>query len=104
MKIDIDKLTESELIDLNHWVVERLRFINQMHAHVEMLEFKIGDRVVFQAGHRGLVEGMLTRYNRKTVTVITDDGHHWNVSPGFLRKAESRAKSEMNKVVPLSGR
>jgi hypothetical protein len=50
------------------------------------------------------VEGMLTRYNRKTVTVITDDGHHWNVSPGFLRKAESRAKPEMNKVVPLSGR
>jgi hypothetical protein len=40
MKIDIDKLTESELIDLNHRVVERLRFINQMHAHVEMLEFK----------------------------------------------------------------
>ncbi len=63
MKIDIDKLTESELIDLNHRVVERLRLLNQMHAHVEMLEFKIGDRVVFQAGHRGLVEGMLTRYN-----------------------------------------
>jgi hypothetical protein len=45
-----------------------------MHAHVEMLEFKIGDRVAFQADHRGLVEGMLTRYNRKTVTVIIDDG------------------------------
>src|SRR5450755_3993985 len=83
MKIDIDKLTESELIDLNHRVVERLRLLNQMHAHVEMLEFKIGDRVVFQTDHRGLVEGMLTRYNRKTVTVITDDGHRWNVSPGF---------------------
>jgi hypothetical protein len=104
MKIDINKLTESELIDLNHRVVERLRLLNQMHAHVEMLEFKIGDRVVFQTDHRGLVEGMLTRYNRKTVTVITDDGHRWNVSPGFLRKAESRAKPEMNKVVRLSGR
>jgi hypothetical protein len=46
MKIDINKLTESELIDLNHRVVERLRLLNQMHAHVEMLEFKIGDRVV----------------------------------------------------------
>jgi hypothetical protein len=29
---------------------------------------------------------MLTRYNRKTVTVITDDGQHWNVAPQFLRK------------------
>ena len=32
---------------------------------------------------------MLTRYNRKTVTVITDDGQHWNVSPQFLRRVES---------------
>jgi hypothetical protein len=32
MKIDIDKLTEAELIDLNNRVVERLRFFNQMRA------------------------------------------------------------------------
>jgi hypothetical protein len=30
---------------------------------------------------------MLARYNRKTVTVISDDGRQWNVSPGFLTKA-----------------
>jgi len=29
---------------------------------------------------------MLTRYNKKTVTVITDDGRQWNVSPSFLSK------------------
>ena len=44
MKIDIDQLTEAELIDLNHLIVERLRFLDQMRAHVETLEFKIGDR------------------------------------------------------------
>jgi hypothetical protein len=27
---------------------------------------------------------MLTRYNRKTVTVITGDGQRWNVSPRLL--------------------
>jgi len=31
MKIDIDKLTEAELIDLNNRIVERLRLLNQMH-------------------------------------------------------------------------
>ena len=87
MKIDIDKLTESELIDLNHRIVARLRFLNQMRAHAEMLEFKIGDRVTFQPPGHGRVEGMLTRYNKKTVTVITDEGRQWNVSPGLLRKA-----------------
>jgi hypothetical protein len=86
MAINIDKLTEEELIDLNRRIIERLRLLQQMRAHRQMLEFKIGDRVTFQADGRGAVEGMLTRYNRKSVTIITDDGHHWNVSPALLSK------------------
>jgi ribosomal protein L21E len=87
MRIDIDRLSEPELVDLNRRIVERLRLLAQMRAHTQMLEFKVGDRVSFQADGRGPVEGMLTRYNRKTVTVITDNGQQWNVSPGFLAKA-----------------
>jgi hypothetical protein len=103
MKIDIDELTEAELIDLNHRIVERLRFLNQMRAHGQMLEFKIGDRVTFQPEGRSPVVGMLTRYNKKTVTVITDDGQHWNVSPSLLRKTESLRKADSGKinVIPL---
>jgi hypothetical protein len=33
MKIDIDGLTEAELIDLNNRIVAWLRFFNQMRAH-----------------------------------------------------------------------
>ena len=91
MTIDIDRLTEAELIDLNRRVVERLRLLQQMRAHKQMLEFSVGDRVAFQADGRGAVEGMLTRYNRKSVTVITDDGHQWNVAPGFLTRAAAPA-------------
>ena len=86
-KIDIDELTEAELVDLNHRIVERLRFLSQMRAHSKMLEFRIGDRVSFYPEGLPPVTGMLTRYNKKSVTVITDDGHRWNVSPEFLRKA-----------------
>jgi hypothetical protein len=103
MKIDIDKLSEEELIDLNHRIVERLRFLNQMRAHSEMLDFKIGERVTFQPEGRPPVVGMVTRYNKKTVTVITDNGQHWNVSPRFLRRPEPRASADTGnpKVVPL---
>ncbi|NKE72801.1 hypothetical protein [Candidatus Manganitrophus noduliformans] len=94
MKIDIDKLTEAELIDLNHRIVERLRFLHQMRAHAEMLDFRIGDRVEFQPEGRPLVVGMLTRYNKKTVTVITDAGERWNVDPRFLRRAGESAKRQ----------
>ena len=90
MTIDIDKLTEAELIDLNHRIVARLRFFQQMRAHAAMLDFKIGDRVAFSSPDHGVVEGMLTRYNRKTVTVIADDGRQWNVSPSLLREAAPR--------------
>jgi hypothetical protein len=103
IKINIDELTEAELIDLNHRIVERLRFLNQMRAHGQMLEFKIGDRVTFQPGGHPPVVGMLTRYNRKTVTIITDDGQHWNVTPSLLRKAESPRNADSGKtnVIPL---
>jgi hypothetical protein len=103
MKIDIDKLTEAELVDLNNRIVERLRFLNHMRAHAEMLEFKIGDRVSFQPVGRPLVIGMLTRYNRKTVTVITGDGQHWNVAQQFLRKvaASEGEESGSAKVIRL---
>ena len=103
MKVDIDKLSEEELIDLNHRIVERLRFLSQMRAHSQMLDFKIGDRVTFHPEGRPPVVGMLTRYNKKTVTVITDSGQHWNVAPGLLRKAASSDRTQTNnaKVVQL---
>jgi hypothetical protein len=93
VNIDIDKLTEAELIDLNNRIVERLRLLNQMRAHGQMLQFKIGDRVSFQPEGRPIVVGMLTRYNRRTVTVITDSGQRWNVAPALLRRADTSVES-----------
>ena len=70
MKIDIDKLTEEELIDLNNRIVARLRFLNHMRAHSQMLDFRIGDRVTFHPEGRAPLFGIITRYNKKTVTEI----------------------------------
>jgi len=89
MKMDIDKLNEDELIDLNNRIVARLRFLHQMRAHSQMLDFRIGDRVTFQPEGRSPLFGIITRYNKKTVTVITDSGQHWNVAPGLMCKASS---------------
>lgn len=103
MKIEIDKLSEDELIDLNNRIVARLRFLNQMRAHSQMLDFRIGDRVTFQPEGRPPLFGVITRYNKKTVTVITDSGQHWNVAPGLLRKAASTDRTDTGnaKVVQL---
>lgn len=87
-EIDIEKFTEDELIDLNNRIVARLKFIQQFRAHAKMLEFSIGDRVSFQPEGHPELTGMLTRYNKKTVSVITDSGRQWNVAPSFLRKKD----------------
>jgi hypothetical protein len=87
MPIDIDQMTESDLIDLNHRIVARLRFLRQLDAHSSMLEFRIGERVTFNPDGRPPVTGMITRYNKKTVSIVTDDGQRWNVAPQFLEKA-----------------
>ena len=87
MTIDIDKLTEADLIDLNNRVVARLNFLRQMRAHAHMLDFSIGEKVQFQPDGHPLLAGIISKYNRKTVTVITENGQQWNVAPSFLRKA-----------------
>ena len=45
--MDIDQLTEAELIALHHRIVEQLRFLEQIRAHGTMLAFSIGERVTF---------------------------------------------------------
>ena len=98
MKIEIDTLSEEELIELNHRIVARLRFLNQKRAHANMLKFSIGDRVAFQPEGRSVITGLITRYNRKTVTVITERGEHWNVAPSLLRKIEPSQKSNLSET------
>lgn len=102
MKIDIDALTETELVDLNNRIVQRLRMLQQMRAHTTMLKFSLGERVCFQPDGRPLIHGVVTRYNKKTVTVITDGGEHWTVSPAALRRASDVAKpTGPDNVVPF---
>jgi hypothetical protein len=106
MKIDITVLSEDELIDLNRRIVERLRFLSQTRAHHKMLEFKVGDRVSFKTDDRPALSGVLTKYNKKTVTIITDNGEHWNVAPGLLTLAKDVKASEnrQSNVIPMPKR
>jgi hypothetical protein len=87
LAIDIDRLSEEQLIDLNHRIVARLKLIQQLRAHTDMLDFRIGERVTFEPDDRPPVTGIIAKYNRKTVSIVTEDGSRWNVSPGFLSRA-----------------
>jgi len=94
MKINIDTLTEKDLIDLNHRIVERLKFIASMRAHAEMMEFSIGEKVCFSPPGHGELAGILVKYNKKTVTVLTEDGQKWNVSPHLLTRPKGSKQTQ----------
>ena len=83
MPIDIDGLSLEELMQLNHRVVERIRMLQAMQAHVDMMAFNLGAKVSFDTDH-GRVVGTLVKYNRKTVNVVSDDGRQYRVTPGLL--------------------
>ncbi|MCI0505622.1 MAG: hypothetical protein L0Z73_05875 [Gammaproteobacteria bacterium] len=93
MDIGIEKFSEKELVELNNKIVARLRFLNQIRNHSLMLEFNIGERVSFQSEGRPEIFGIITKYNKKTVSIITENGEHWNVSPMYLKKIKSREQS-----------
>ena len=88
--IDIDQFTEQELWDLNRRIVERIRFFQQARTHQAMLKFNIGDRVCFQPDGYGVLTGTITRYNKKSVSVVLDSGHKWTVSPSGMWSANTQ--------------
>ena len=106
MKIDIDSLTYEELVELNQRIVERLKFLDSMHTHKEMMKFSPGDQVSFEASGRAKQFATLVKYNRKTVTVITESGQKWNVSPHLLQKVKSvnSNKGKQGKIIDLPKR
>ena len=86
MSIDISKLDEAELVDLNRRIVARLKYMQEARTHHQMLRFDVGDRVRFQPPGHDPKTGVIVKHNRKTVTVVTDDHHQWNVAPVFLSR------------------
>jgi hypothetical protein len=83
----LDEFTEVELIHLNRLIVERLRLMRQVKAHRAMTQFRVGQRVQFNSNAGQLVTGVLTKYNRKSVTVVTEQGGSWTVAPTLLEPA-----------------
>ncbi len=80
--VDLD---EPQLRLLNRLVVERLKMLHKVRDLRSLSQFQPMDRACFLREGRRIM-GTITRLNRRTVSLVTDDGHHWNVSPAFLTK------------------
>lgn len=105
MTINIDDLTEDDLIELNHRIVERLKFLESLHTHNEMMQFTPGEQVSFEPPGKGRQIGTLVKFNKKTVTIITESGQKWNVSPHLINKVKQVKpnKGKSGNVIKIHG-
>jgi hypothetical protein len=102
--IDLARLSEEELVDLNRRIVERLRLIRSARQLVDLARFSVGMRVEFTTDDGRTLQGAITRLNRKTATVCCNPSGRWRVSPALLRPIVEQPayRSPAGRVVPIS--
>jgi hypothetical protein len=92
MFIDLTKLSEDELIDLNRRIVERLQLMRSAKSLAQLARFSVGMAVEFDTDDGRTVSGTVARLNRQTATIVAASGR-WRVSPSRLRMAHVRKES-----------
>ena len=83
-EINIEGLSEQELVALNRRVVTRITEIRQKRNPNEKFRFLRGDPVMFNHPNGGIGYGVVVKCNTKTVDVDGDDGMEWRVNPRQL--------------------
>jgi len=54
--------------------------------HLESMKFRKGDKVEFNSSKGGeLVKGTVLTINQKSISLLSEAGMNWRVSPGMLR-------------------
>ena len=81
----IDLMDMDELMKLYKYVVKRIRFISDTKVMEKIQDFELLEKVYFFDDRGNRIDGTVIRLNKKTVTIKTDNGMEWRVSPHFLK-------------------
>jgi len=105
MLIDLTKLSEDELIELNRRIVERLQLLRSAKRLGQLARFSVGMLVEFDIEDGRTLKGTVARLNRQTATVVAESGR-WRVSPSLLRPVEPTlaSTSSRSRIVTLQPR
>ena len=105
MLIDLTKLSEDELIELNRRIVERLQLMRSAKSLTQLARFSVGMIVEFDTDDGRTISGTVARLNRQTATVVTASGR-WRVSPSRLQAVATPQASTSSEsgVVAMSAR
>ena len=82
----IDKLTISELMELNKAIVLTVKLARKSQAQAIRRELKRDDKVKFNAKTRGIIYGHIIDVKRTAAHVMASDGRRWRVALALLEK------------------
>ena len=94
--LDIEELSGQELRTLNRRIIDRLKYLQAEQNLHNMMRFNRGAKVSFDT-RQGRELATIIKFNRKTITVETDDGERWNVPPHLLSEVKD-ATPEQRKL------
>jgi len=102
MSIDIKDLSYEELLELKHLITRRLQHLDSLNSGIKKELFQLGDQINFSHPINGRMTGILLKHNEKTVTIVTDSGQHWDVSPHLLKKVvQGGIRKKKGKIVTI---
>jgi hypothetical protein len=80
VSIDLARLSEDELLDLNRQIIERLRLMRSARQLINLTRFTVGTHVEFTTDDGRILQGEMIRVNRKTATVCSNPSGHWSAA------------------------
>ena len=92
VSIDLTRLSEDELLEVNRRINERLRLTRSARQLVELARFTVGMHVEFTTDDRRILQGEITKLNRKAATICCNPSGHWRVSPSLPAPGDRRAR------------
>lgn len=81
----IEDMSIDQLLELNRYICQRIDELQDQEALQIISQLRIGTKEMFEGNH-GPIAGIVTKINRKSVHVVSDDGmQRYKVSPALLR-------------------
>lgn len=80
----LERFSDKELIVLSEAVADQVNRLRDNHTRAAMDQFQLGDAVSFNDKNGNMLEGVVIRLNKKTVSVVTEANSRWNIAPQLL--------------------
>lgn len=76
---------------IHNWIMnqaeeQELKQLQELITFKLRLQLRVGTRVQFDGKTRGIIHGVITKINAKTIKVQADSGGLWTCSAGVLQK------------------